>query len=720
MVMLAALLAAGGTAAGRIIYVDDDANVGGDGQTWGTAYKHLQDGLAAASSGDEVWVAEGVYRPDEDRDHPDGTGERTASFQLKNGVAVSGGYAGFGEPDPNARNVGLYQTILSGDLSGDDPNDLNPQDLWGHPNRVENSYHLVVGSGTDQTAIIDGFTITGGNANRFEDVNDSGAGMYNDFGSPTVINCKFTRNSAGNDGLGGGGGMLNYQSDPTLVNCIFVDNAADDDCTGGGMFNHYSDPLLKNCTFSRNVAEYCGGGMHNVWSNPTLTNCTFTENFVSHRGGAIHNDYGSFQSVLTSCTFTGNVSGFEGGAIYNVACDSVTLTNCVFNMNSAGRHGGGIYNDHANSTLTNCVFTGNLASTGGGVYVRGYRTTNTMTLTNCTFSGNSSLNGNAVACDSFRQQYPIILGINNCILWGDPSHIWNNDGSTIAINYTDVQGGQAAVYDPCEAVIWGQGNIDADPCLVEPGYWDANGTPSDPNDDFWVEGDYHLLPSSPCIDAGDNNSVPADTADLDGDGDVNERIPWDLDGDPRICDGDDDGNSVVDMGAYEFVPPVEVALRFTPQAVNPGSKGKWVKAHFILPEGYVVEDVDANRPARITEPFEPDIESEYMDVFVNDANLVEIEAVFERGEFCGAGIDGETLEVTVVGSFTTGQKFYGTETIKITKNYLKYVADLASYWLAGDCGKPDWCGGVDLDQNSRVDFVDFALFEGCCVEVVAD
>ncbi|MHC4574041.1 MAG: hypothetical protein ACYS76_07900 [Planctomycetota bacterium] len=161
-------------------------------------------------------------------------------------------------------------------------------------------------------------------------------------------------------------------------------------------------------------------------------------------------------------------------------------------------------------------------------------------------------------------------------------------------------------------------------------------------------------------------------------------------------------------------------MKFTPEASNPGSKGKWVKAHFVLPEGYMVEDVDANSPAKIVEPFEPDIESEYMNVFVNEGGLVEIEAAFDRGEFCAAGIDGNSIELTVAGSFTTGQKFYGTETIKITKNYLKYLADLAYYWLAADCGKPDWCEGVDLDQNSRVDFVDFALFDGCCIEIVAD
>ena len=80
---------------------------------------------------------------------------------------------------------------------------------------------------------------------------------------------------------------------------------------------------------------------------------------------------------------------------------------------------------------------------------------------------------------------------------------------------------------------WALGNIDLDPCFVEPGYWDVN--------NVWVEGDYHLLDGSPCIDAGDPNYVAG----------PNET---DLDGNPRVVDGDNDGNSVVDMGAYERIP----------------------------------------------------------------------------------------------------------------------------------------------------------------------
>jgi hypothetical protein len=109
-----------------------------------------------------------------------------------------------------------------------------------------------------------------------------------------------------------------------------------------------------------------------------------------------------------------------------------------------------------------------------------------------------------------------------------------------------------------------------------------------------------------------------------------------------------------------------------------------------------------------------------MNVFVNEDGLVEIEAAFDRGAFCAAGIAGEALEVTAGGWLTSGQQFYGTEMIKVTTNYLKYLNSLASYWLEAGCGKPDWCGGVDMDQDSAVDFLDFALFDGCCIEVVAE
>jgi len=178
------------TVVGQIIYVDDDATGANDGTSWANAYRYLPDALATASSGDDIWVAQGIYKPDQ------GIGvtarDRGAIFKLKKGVAIKGGYAGFGEADPNARNTSEYETILSGDLNGDDIKVDDPCDLLTESTRAENSHHVLVGFETDETAILDGFTITGGNANEYP--GNSGGGMHNNNGNPTVRNCIFRGN----------------------------------------------------------------------------------------------------------------------------------------------------------------------------------------------------------------------------------------------------------------------------------------------------------------------------------------------------------------------------------------------------------------------------------------------------------------------------------------------------------------------------------------------
>jgi len=137
-------------------------------------------------------------------------------------------------------------------------------------------------------------------------------------------------------------------------------------------------------------------------------------------------------------------------------------------------------------------------------------------------------NGEALACDSRKQKYPSDVELVNCIIWDGGNGIWNNDGSTIEVNYCNIQAGKGSVIDPCEAVIWGEGNIDVDPLFADPGYWahtddpDIVVEPNDPNA-VWVDGDYHLKSqygrwdavseswvmddvTSPCIDAGDPNT----------------------------------------------------------------------------------------------------------------------------------------------------------------------------------------------------------------------
>jgi len=93
-------------AAGNILYVDIDRprEPFHDGSSWENAITWLQDALELAVDGDEIRVAEGSYRPDQ-------TGSilvgdwRTLTFHLKNGVTLEGGYAGYGEPDPDQRDI---------------------------------------------------------------------------------------------------------------------------------------------------------------------------------------------------------------------------------------------------------------------------------------------------------------------------------------------------------------------------------------------------------------------------------------------------------------------------------------------------------------------------------------------------------------------------------------------------------------------------------------
>jgi hypothetical protein len=667
-----------------VLFVDTNANGANDGTSWADAFNQLQDAIPLAAGAPravgEIRVAEGIYKPD----HGGGVipGDREAAFQLVSGVAICGGYAGFGAPDPNVRDIDAYKTILSGDLNGDDIEIADPEDLLDEPTRGENSYRVVTGSWTDPNAVLDGFTITAGNANEdFPSPRASGGGMFNHSGSPALANCRFIANAARIFG----GGMFNDNSSPTMTNCTFSRNCAGYE--GGGMYNDDSSSTLTNCTFSGNSAGDRGGGMCD-WdrSSSTLTNCTFSGN----------SDHSS--STLTDCTFSGN-SAMYGGGMYNSASgvgDGLTLTNCMFSANSAehcgggiyngdsdlmlincafitnsGPYGGGMFNTGADPTLTNCMFTGNSAISGGGMFNNwsGPTLTNctftgnstdsegggmynydnsSPTLTNCTFAANLALEGSALACDSYQQWIPSSLQVTNCILWDGGNEIWNNDNSTIIITYSDVQSN------------WpGEGNIDADPCFAGPGYWadkddpDIVAGPNDPNA-VWVEGDYHLLPDSPCINAGDPNYVP-------------EPNETDLDGKPRVIAGQ------IDMGAYEYSPPVPSEVRIVPRTINLASKGKWITCYIWLGEGYDIAEIDPNSVL-----LEDEIQAQLLRL---DAQQQAAIAKFSRSKFRDSHKNVgspefheqrttsnevfDQVELTITGQLTDGTVFEATDVIRV-------------------------------------------------------
>jgi len=451
----------------RQVFVDINATGKNDGSSWADAYNLLQDALTAATNGDEVLVAEGTYKPD--RGKAVAPGDRAATFGLKNGVSIKGGYAGDGQPDPNARDIAAYQTILSGDLNSDDePN---------FANYAENSYHIVTGSGTDETAVLDGFTITGG-------------GMYNKSGSPTIANCVFKGNTAWH-----GGAMRNYHSNPTLINCTFTGNLAEH--AGGGMYNFSSSPKLTGCTFSDNRAANGGGMYDHADSSPTLSNCTFSKNSAQY-SGAMANYFNS-NAVMTNCKLSENSAEF-GGAIRNYKSNP-TLVNCTFSRNSADGDGGAINNNSSSPLLVGCVFTGNTTQGNGGA-IRNFESS--PELVNCTLSHNTAKQASG-GIYNHNESNPTLRA---CILWLNNDANGTNEAAQIfsvdsrpTVNYCCIQA--------WTGTLAGVGNMDADPKFI-----DADA------------GNYHLLPRSPCIDSGEPNYVAAaDSTDIDGEPRViNSRV----------------------------------------------------------------------------------------------------------------------------------------------------------------------------------------------------
>jgi predicted outer membrane repeat protein len=334
---------------GPIIYVNEAAAVLANGSSWDNAYTTLQATLEKAKPGQQIWVAKGTYYPTSVNGIvPPSTPnyDRYKHFQMKNEVAIYGGFAGNEAADFNlsARDFTANETILSGD--------------------IDNCYHVFYHKNLnlDDTAILDGFTITGGKADSSNYDYYCGGGMYNENSSPALTNVTFSGNSAGY-----GGGMSNNMSSPTLTNVIFDSNSADD---AGGMYSCDSAPIMTDVTFSNNNAQYDGGGMNIVENaSPVLTNVLFTGNSAVNYGGGIYNDAGWTDGIdrllLTNAAFIGNSAGSEGGGMYN--CSSSysripVLTNTTFAGNSAGSEsgGGGLYNCDENCPIIkNSIFWDN-------------------------------------------------------------------------------------------------------------------------------------------------------------------------------------------------------------------------------------------------------------------------------------------------------------------------------------------------------------------------
>ena len=573
--------------AGSVVHVDDDAPPGGDGTTWDSAYGDLQDAIDEAMRGGvtEIRVAQGIYLPS---DSPfDTKNPRFFTFLFVNGVELRGGYAGQGAPDPDARDIALYETVLSGDLEGND----GP----GFQNYDENVYHVVsTHTAVDQTAVLDGFTVTAGNADAFSGGAMGGGGLIV-LSSPVIRKCTFRQNAAEEFG-----GALSFLfSNPTIIDCNFFENGESpsmlDPLRGGAIFVRDGLTIIRGCVFESNGADI-GGALFTGWgtgrptieivdctfsgnegivhgaihfnnSTATVIDCTF-QNHVAERTGAIFAKNSSI--TVERCSFSNNHASesgsTDGGGALTLSLSGVaSLLDCVFFQNSSKNFGGAIhFNGLGPLTLERCVFVGNSSTWPGG----GLVSFGPLSITNCIFIANTASQGAGIAVAVSDQisitsstfvaneatdsgggisvGFPIHDGgdaeLTDSVLWGnmaagkqdESAQIFVDRQATVTVDFSCVQG--------LTGELGGVGNIGDDPMFVQYPDPGPDGEWGTDDDEF---GDLRLTLGSPCIDAADNTAVP-------------NGVVTDLDGNPRFVDDpctEDTGNGdppIVDMGAYEF------------------------------------------------------------------------------------------------------------------------------------------------------------------------
>jgi len=497
-----ALLAPTGASADSITILFVKPGTSGDCSSWENACD-LQTALTGAATATEIWAAQGVYKPGP-------AGSNQVTFQLKNGVSLYGGFDGT-ETTRSQRDWQAHLTVLSGDLEDNDPIDDNgivtdPAAMAGL-----NACHVVNAAGLDSTAILDGFTVTGGSA---------------------LLDNDPARNCGGN----GGGMNISGSCSPTVIHTSFIGNYARN--SGGGIYvSSGGNPILSDVIIKNNRTNTNGGGIAVDVGAELAWDHLLIEGNVSNNGGGLYIG-GSYHTLrISNATFTNNLATstccwtYGAGVYANMGTGGhFVMDNVVFQGNQSGAYGGGMHINGGHPTLTNAFFSGNRSGYVGGAISMQQSAAD---LVNTTISGNYSDHGGGI----WIQVNPNIetLSVKNSIIWGNESpastsgtlfnwQIWM-DSAKLDATYSDIQ--------TQESVVEGTGNINLDPQFVSP-----VGAASAPT----LDGDYHLQTTSPAIDAGDNTLV---------------TTAIDLDGYPRRMDVSsviETGNGttpIVDMGAYE-------------------------------------------------------------------------------------------------------------------------------------------------------------------------
>ncbi len=578
-IILLFLLSSATRILGQVVYVDVDAKGSvHDGSSWCDAFTDLQDALDLAASSPttsfEIRVAGGTYKPDR------GTGDATMTFQVVSSITLQGGYAGCGATDPNARDVNLYETTLSGDLNGDDDLrdcsdysncciersagrsfgcdnttceqivcNLRPEccdgtghnlvwgsicTLWAKRHccefgaRCDNTARILTASDANANVRVDGFTFAHAYTLGSPLTTSSGGAMNISGGTVMVSNCLFRNNT--------NAGVRLYDAQATFDRCVFRET------TGGSAIDvgRRGGLTIKHCLFEHNddsEAVHTSGGGGGV----TVIESTFQYN----AGGGMSIGEG----IASDINYLRGNRFFQNGNTALRVSGNALITQCDF-INNVGDPGAGVRARFANAAFANCSFIGNrgtalsISSSGlslsGCVFVgnRFWRGGSAISgsdynlfLDNCTVAFNTSeINGSGISVTDAS------VTVRNSIIWGNRTDL--DPGNTTQIE--TFQGTLTllnSIVEDWTLALGGIGNSAADPQFVDP--WGPDGLLGTEDDDL------RLSTKSPAIDSGNSTLLSPDFTDLDLDGNTTEPVPIDIDGAERIS------GSTVDIGAYE-------------------------------------------------------------------------------------------------------------------------------------------------------------------------
>lgn len=321
------------------LYVDGTNANSGQGDSWANAFKTLSEAMERARyciNVNTIMVAKGTYYATGDQ----GGSNRDSAFLIpqRGGIKIYGGYPNGG----GTRNINAYPTILSGDI--------------GVPgNNSDNSYHVLVMTGTTPGAdsvVVDGFTITGANANGnnyyynnvLTNQNEGGGVLFrnnvNASSKIAIRNCNIINNNAGIWGAG----IYTLESSALISNCVIANNTATEG--GGGFFSYdNASPRLVNCLLSGNSAKN-GAAVYNSGSSLTIVNSTFSGNTASIQGSGIYNTGTSNSSVANTILWNNGTNNIYNSAVLNITYSNVEQSSGVYS---------GIGNINANPLFVNSL-----------------------------------------------------------------------------------------------------------------------------------------------------------------------------------------------------------------------------------------------------------------------------------------------------------------------------------------------------------------------------